>query len=505
MALVFLAADLFVNLSGLAFHAGLLPAMPDALDRIVPPAGPVTIYVGQLITTLLGATLLLRGRDIRAAVLLGLMMLMLATAGSTAPWVPNIAATMVLQTLGGQVSLVGLALLWPFFALEVSDASRDARQTRIVWRFAIGLALIFCAVFPIFALLNAALLPPSVEDLLRPLTAQLYIVSVIASQLSGCVIIARNYRRNDTQTRNRIKIVVLALVCFMIWSPVSAALAQTRSWIAIGLGLPFLMAPALLAYAVLRQKLFDLNFALNRTLVYGAVSIILIAAFGLAKWGIEHLIPEKWHEGSAFYSAAIALALFMALHPVMSWVEHQVEKLFFHDWHVNEEALRRFVASAAHFEQSPALCRAFADELTRFAKGAAAALYLRQGEDGYVLQAGNLPDAPPAYPLEDPGFALMRAERKPIEPAGTLSALPGALALPMLDQGRLIGFALLGRKEGGADYRPDEVALLGWAAHQIGLDLQAIHAHELEAEVTLLRHKLAWLEDSKDRPVPSAA
>ncbi|MXO60006.1 hypothetical protein GRI89_10695 [Altererythrobacter salegens] len=51
--------------------------------------------------------------------------------------------------------------------------------------------------------------------------------------------------------------------------------------------------------------------------------------------------------------------------------------------------------------------------------------------------------------------------------------------MPMLDQGKLLGFALLGEKTDGMHYRPDEVENLGWAAHQVGLDLRALHARQL--------------------------
>ena len=63
----------------------------------------------------------------------------------------------------------------------------------------------------------------------------------------------------------------------------------------------------------------------------------------------------------------------------------------------------------------------------------------------------------------------------------------------MLDHGKLAGLALIGCKENGADYRPDEIELLGWATHQVGLDLQAMHASELEAEVAGLSAQVAAL------------
>ncbi len=161
-------------------------------------------------------------------------------------------------------------------------------------------------------------------------------------------------------------------------------------------------------------------------------------------------------------------------------MESHIERLFFHKWHRNEAELRRFVASAGHFEQVPALCRAFADALVHFAQGAPPALYLRGGDGIFRLEGGGLSGASPDYVGDDPAFALLRAERGPVETRKTHGALPDALALPMLDQGGLAGFVLLGRKPDGTDYRPDERELLSWATHQVGLDLQALHARELE-------------------------
>src|SRR5690606_403691 len=136
-----------------------------------------------------------------------------------------------------------------------------------------------------------------------------------------------------------------------------------------------------------------------------------------------------------------------------------------------------------HFERADVLCRAFVDEARRFANGAGAALYLRERSGGYALECGELDGALPRYDGDDLALAMMRAERRAVRLGDLQSALPGALALPMLDHGKLTGFILLDARSDGAVYRPDEVELLGWAAQQVGLDLQTMHVGELEAEL----------------------
>ena len=51
----------------------------------------------------------------------------------------------------------------------------------------------------------------------------------------------------------------------------------------------------------------------------------------------------------------------------------------------------------------------------------------------------------------------------------------------------LNGFTLLGSKKNGDPYRPDEIAVLDFAAKQIGLDLHALRVEALRADVESLR------------------
>jgi len=75
----------------------------------------------------------------------------------------------------------------------------------------------------------------------------------------------------------------------------------------------------------------------------------------------------------------------------------------------------------------------------------------------------------------------------------TRSLLPAALALPMRHRGELTGLMLMAAKPSGDPYRPDEQELLGWAAHQMGLDLQALEAEQLQDSVLRMQRDCASL------------
>ncbi|HSG34695.1 MAG TPA: hypothetical protein VLA37_09175 [Sphingomonadaceae bacterium] len=436
-----------------------------------------------LLMTFFTLLLLIRGRGNRAATMLAIMLPGMSPFPGLG-FLPDWAYAPVVLALKLPCN-IALGFLWPYLALAISGGASSARQGRLV--SAVALASGFVALFlPLLQILG----PTS-----RPLAALIWIIFVILHQLFGYGVVATNYRRNDAAARNRIKIVAAAFVLFMLMV-VFGVLSLGNSWLS---GLLGVVALALLAYGLLRQRLFDFNFAVNRTLVYGAAAFTLLVVFGLVEYVAKSMIPVAWPTAGPFISAGLAVLLFLSFHRLHHWFEHHIERFFFKEWQEAEKALRRFVHSASHFDRMPALCGSTVEAVSAYAGGSDAALYLRASDGSYRLAAGQLGGAPDAYLDDNPAFALMRAERKPLDLAGAPGALPGAMAFPMVEQGALAGFVLLDGKKDGTHYRPDQVELLDWAVHHIGLDLRALHARQLESEVVALRERNAALAEDKDK------
>ena len=432
--------------------------------------------------------LLLRGLRNRAAALLGVSMVFWLEPGLA--FVPH-WAFVALSLLVALPFKAASLYCWPIFAMEISAGTVGMRRARLIR----GAAAVLAVAFLVSQLVGILRVPLPFQVTL------LFFVTYLADLALGLAIIVRNYRLNDPAGRNRIKIVLSAFGCLFlgIISAFTIRLLDVSEdavpWIVLSAPT---MALGLLAYAALNKKLFDFGFVINRTLVFGGVTFTLLASFGLLEWSVEHLIPEAWHEGGPYISAAIAVGLFLTFHRVRDWVERHIERLFFSSWHRAETALRRFVESAGHFDGMPKLCSSFVKALTNYVQGAEAALYLRQRDGAYRLEAGRLAGAKRAYADDDPVFALMRSERRPIDLSQLDGTIPGALALPMLDQGALTGFVLLGTKRDRAEYRPDEVENLGWATHQVGLDLRALHARQLEEQNSRLNAEVIGLSRERD-------
>ncbi|HWE47882.1 MAG TPA: hypothetical protein VG407_17825 [Caulobacteraceae bacterium] len=253
------------------------------------------------------------------------------------------------------------------------------------------------------------------------------------------------------------------------------------------------VGPILFSYAILHHKVFDLGFALNRTLVYGVVSAILLAAFGLIEWAVDHFVPIEGREKNALIDAAIAVGVFLTFHRVRDKVEHVIENLFFQRWQKAEAALRQFVKEAPFFSEAPALTAAFVQAVSDYAEGAPAAVYLAEGS-GYARACGEVAGVPARLETDLRPLVSLRADPKAIELHD--DTLDAALIAPMVNRNEVIGLLLLGQKPSGHSLRPDEVELIAWATRQVGLDLHALKVERLEAVNADLSRTVAVLERS---------
>ncbi|QTC90029.1 hypothetical protein [Brevundimonas goettingensis] len=276
-----------------------------------------------------------------------------------------------------------------------------------------------------------------------------------------------------------------------------------RNPVAVASHLCALGGIAAFLYASLRHKIVDLGFAVNRTLVYGVLSTVLLFGFWFCEWGLEDIIPAETREANILISAGIAFAIFLAFHHIRDWVEKAIEHLFFRAWRDNEARLKRFLKDAAFINRAEALKEAAVTEFRRFAGGTEAALY-RVEPAAATLSAGAVTGLPPSLNADAPALVRLRADREPLDGA-LAEGLGAALILPIVQRSEVIGLFALGPKPSGEVFRPDERVLLAEAAHRIGLDLHLLEVERLEIEAVEQRRRADLLEQQMQKALAVGA
>jgi hypothetical protein len=441
-----------------------------------PPAPDLTratIEASCLFATLLGAMLIARSRRRLSTVLIGVAFVCVSLRTNRPPiWAsgPDLFPIyfIMYQAIFYLVAVPFIAFARQF-RLETTGKNEHALRA-VFWFYvvlvAVGILNKYSSV-----LLARHFLPfdPHVNWLISVLLTWLGFL------LTGAVLFD-GWRVSTRDTRRRYALMLVAIAVTMLLQVFGLAINLTGDdWrfsnpLVIGNALAPSAGVLLFAYAVLRHRVVDLGFAVNRGLVWGILSFVLLAAFGLMEWAIEHLIPLKNRETNVLLDAGAALLIFIVFHRVRDFIERHVEGLLFHSWRENAAALKAFVGEARYIGKPAVLTRAFTVELKRFTGAADCSVYAES--EGHTYRQMDGEDAE-AVDGDDPVLVKLRATHAVLE-------TEHQLYLPMAHRGDLIGFVRLGLKPSGEGYRPDECEVLGWAVHQIGLDLNALKVEHLE-------------------------
>ena len=82
--------------------------------------------------------------------------------------------------------------------------------------------------------------------------------------------------------------------------------------------------PASIGVAVLRYRLYDIDRVINRTLVYGVLTVLLAAAYGATAL----LLGTALGSGSAWATAGATLLVAVAFRPLRAAVQDAVDRRF---------------------------------------------------------------------------------------------------------------------------------------------------------------------------------
>jgi hypothetical protein len=254
-----------------------------------------------------------------------------------------------------------------------------------------------------------------------------------------------------------------------------------------------LAAEAGFVYAILRRRIFDFGLAVNRTLVFGIVGAILLGVFQIAHGVVSEFLHFDDKNKTILLSAVLAVAVYLSFNQLKKIVEKVVDRIFFNSWAISEEDLKHFVAEAKHASDAEALSKLLVASVDRFTEGAGCAVFRRDDGDNYLRKEGTLASMPEKVSANDEAVLAMRAHDKAVRMRDSSSTLRAALALPMAHRGELFGFVLLGPRNDGEPYRTDQIDVLEFAAHEVGLDFYALKLEQLANQVAVERRNAETL------------
>lgn len=236
-----------------------------------------------------------------------------------------------------------------------------------------------------------------------------------------------------------------------------------------------MQAVALLGYlyAVLRTRLIDVGFVVDRALVFGLLTALVFGTFSILEETLHQFAVSD--KVSWVLQALAALVLALVLSPLHRRLESWIEQAFFRTQRLALLALERFARECPFVEREAHLLHMAIERLKPQCAGVA--VYERSGSS-YRRQATSDDSWPAVIDADDPVFVALRASHEPVALSAQTNRIgPVGLALPMTVAESLLG-ALVCRPRDGEQFAPEIRAAFANVAHHLGMALTALRHRE---------------------------
>jgi hypothetical protein len=238
--------------------------------------------------------------------------------------------------VGSYAWVVALGLIGTQLALRLPDGRLPSEQ----WRWFSRVTMVLIAV----SLVGFATQPGRVEGIpgtsnpvgsavTAPLRGALSLV--ILSFFIGIASLVKRYRRSSGHDRAQLRWVAFSggafVVIYVVTLPLGGMLGENSpAAIAItGVAITaFAALPIGIGFAILRQRLYDIDVVINRALVYGALTAALAATY-LGSVLLLQLLLDRFTQGSGLAVAASTLATAALVRPARARIQDIVDRRFF--------------------------------------------------------------------------------------------------------------------------------------------------------------------------------
>jgi signal transduction histidine kinase len=419
--------------------------------------------------------------------------------GGTAAWLEAF--------LGGPINFTMFALLLLLFP---NGRPPLHRWRAVLWLDLIAAVLLFAGSFKPGPMETSSLRvvnPFGIEEIGALLNALSHVglYLTLAVTAVGAVSLMVRFRRSRAEERQQIKWFAFAgaIMCAVIatgpflWSLPSSSPGVTLIW-------PLLIfsavstIPLATGIAILKYRLYDIDRLINRTLVYGALTVCIVGIYVLVVGYLGAVFASRGNLVISIFAAGLVATIFQ---PLRERLQRIVNRLTYGErddpYRVLARLGRRLEATIAPEAVLPAIVEniALALRLPQVAVWLADGDTLRLGAaHGSAPTSLTVQDARAVESLRHATDALHPKDLGSSGEYGDVLAGSGvSLILPLTHQGAFVGALCLAPRSPGEEFSPADLLLLRDLATQSGAA-----AHEVQL-TGALRSSLEDLRRSRER------
>lgn len=283
--------------------------------------------------------------------------------------------------------------------------------------------------------------------------------------VSALIVIAR-MRRAAGDERQQLKLFAASAVLLAVGLAVILVLGNIlgvpNALVRIPLELALAGLPIVAGVAVLEYRLYAIDVLINRTLVYGALTICIVGLYA----GVVEVAGALLRGSYNLAASLIATGLIAVLvQPARQWLQHCVNRLLYGERHDPYRILSRLGDHLENALAPDAVLPATVETIARALRLPYAAVALRHGGDCCITAVWG-------------------------------TEVAETLRLPLVYQHELIGELRVAPRSAGGAFTATDRRLLNGLARQVGV---AVHAVRLTADLQGARERLVLAREEERR------
>ncbi len=416
--------------------------------------------------------LLWRGRDWAAA---GMALWVIGfSAGRALNYIPGADALVLGGMQIGATVLYLLARIGFYITIESMLGNVLTAHRRTIFRITFLVVLFTGAVQQLYGV--GIFIATGWAEFLRPAYGLIF----STSYLIPVIMLFLTYNSADAAQRLRLRWIMwgsVILLTAIVFSNTPVPFLEFRTTLTL-INIGYALALGGFLYAVLRHRVVNVSVFIDRTLVYGSVTALVVGVLAAVNSIVQHAALGT--SASVLLQVVVPLTLGIVLGRVRHYADKIVERLLFRNKYLAEKSLRHFARHSGGYDRADALVAATTQIIHKKIGAPGVAVYIRKTE-GYTLvsSAGQIKYSV-NLPGDDAALAAARSGAREIDLSELHSAFGSdGYVFPMGTQAVLVC-----ANRPGEHYAAEDRRLLAYVAGKAGAAQQTLRIQE----------KIAWLE-----------
>ncbi len=241
--------------------------------------------------------------------------------------------------------------------------------------------------------------------------------------------------------------------------------------------IPLIFVPISLTFAVTRERLLQIDTVINRSLVYGLLSLFLVAVYfvtaAVISRGVQ-MLTGKQDDTAVIFLSTLTVALAFAL--ARDWFQHLIDRTFYPDKLNFQQLLHQVGQDLSRTIAFEELITLLTETIPQRLGIRSAGLLVPDQDEKHLRPYGTFAwNTPIAYEpeLEEQlgDTSALLVDHKQDRSFLFLTIPEIQLWLPLYSHEQLIGLYGLGPKTSGTPYTSEEIEILCTLRHQIAISL----------------------------------